>query len=108
MNTGELIAVIVGAVLIVAGIVLVILTVSNVLRGTEERLQPGPAEEASWPDVVKAFIEWLKETLPKKLVPGFAMIIIGAAIIIAALVFVNDDNESEGDAEPTPAAVIAV
>lgn len=86
MSSGALIAVIVGAVLVISGLAWAFLAALGVIKAAERRLRPAAAEEAGWPDVVRDFIAWLKDSLPKKLVPGFALVLAGSAIIIVALV----------------------
>src|SRR4051812_36296588 len=71
MSSGAVIAVIVGAFLVVAGIVFIFLAAANLIKEAEKGLSNKTAEEvgAGWPDVVRDFIAWLKSALPKKLVP---------------------------------------
>lgn len=87
MSSGALLAVIVGSILILAGLALVLLAALNVIKVAERGLRPAVVEAGvGWPDVAKEFIAWLRASLAKNLVPGFALVLVGTAIIIVALV----------------------
>jgi hypothetical protein len=103
METAAVVAFIIGGLLIVAGIVWIFLAATNVIKEAGPELESRqPQADYGWPELIRDFLKWLKENIRKKLLPGIAMIVIGAAIIIAtALALGGDDSGSDGTSEQT-------
>lgn len=104
MSAGAIVAVVFGGVLTLAGIVWVFLVAANVIdKAKAVDAQRSAKESVNWPEVVKEFLAWLQRNVSKKLLPGFAMMVIGTAIVIAALAFsVNSGGEDKTGPSPSP------